>query len=131
MARRVGSARAERRRMSGSTVAGRGVRGMGRSISSRIDIDKPLEVGHIDISRYTTAPRRTRDMLNDNGIAWMIAGGLRDETRDDQRQLQHRLALADGTSSRPDALRRRIAAIVGGRAMPGAVPTLSADCCAA
>jgi len=70
-------------------------------------------------------------MLNDNGIAWMIAGGLRDETRDDQRQLQHRLALADGTSSRPDALRRRIAAIVGGRAMPGAVPTLSADCCAA
>ncbi len=71
-------------------------------------------------------------MLNDNGIAWMIAGGLRDETRDDQRQLQHRLALADGTSSRADALRRRIAAIVGDRAeVPGAVATLSADCCAA
>jgi hypothetical protein len=71
-------------------------------------------------------------MLNDNGIAWMISGGLRDETRDDQRQLQRRLALADSSPSRADALRRRVAAIVGGRAeAPGAVASLSADCCAA
>ncbi len=71
-------------------------------------------------------------MLNDNGIAWMIAGGVRDERRDDHRQLQHRLAVADGTPSPADAVRRRIAAIVGRRAgLPSGVVTVSADCCAA
>lgn len=71
-------------------------------------------------------------MLNDNGIAWMIAGGGRDETRDDQRQLLHRIALAESTPSRAVALRRRIAGIVGVRAVgPAAIGTLSADCCAA
>jgi hypothetical protein len=70
-------------------------------------------------------------MLNDNGIAWMIAGGTRDQTRDDQRQLLHRLALAESTPSRGDALRRRIAAIVGGRAEGSAAMTLATDCCPA
>ena len=71
-------------------------------------------------------------MLNDNGIAWMIAGGAREETRDDQRQLLHRLALAESTPSRADALRRRIAGIVGVRAeAPTALGALSTDCCPA
>ena len=69
-------------------------------------------------------------MLNDNGIAWMIAGGVRNETLDDQRQVLHRIALAESTPSRADALRRRIAGIVGVRA-EGPAATLSTDCCPA
>ena len=69
-------------------------------------------------------------MLNDNGIAWMIAGGLRDETLDDQRQNLHRIALAESRPSRIDVLRRRIAGIVGERA-EGPAATLSTDCCPA
>lgn len=71
-------------------------------------------------------------MLNDNGIAWMIAGGVREETRDDQRQLLHRIALAESAPSRADGLRRRIAGIVGVRAeAPLATGSLSTDCCPA
>ena len=70
-------------------------------------------------------------MLNDNGIAWMIAGGVRDETRDDQRQLLHRIALSESTPSRADALRRRIAGIVGGRAEVPSAVSLATDCCPA
>lgn len=71
-------------------------------------------------------------MLNDNGIAWMISGGVREETRDDQRQLMHRLALADSAPSRVDGLRRRIAGIVGLRTeAPSALGALSTDCCPA
>jgi len=69
-------------------------------------------------------------MLNDNGIAWLIAGGVRDETVDDQRQVLHRNALAQSTPSRADALRRRIAGIVGVRD-DGSAATLAADCCPA
>lgn len=71
-------------------------------------------------------------MLNDNGIAWMIAGGMREETRDDQRQVLHRLALANSTPSRADALRRRVAGIVGVRAeTPSALGAMSTECCPA
>ena len=74
-------------------------------------------------------------MLNDNGIAWMIAGGQRAESVEDQRQVRHRIAVAEGRPSRVDQLlhvRQRIAAIVGGRDdQPSAVGTLSADCCPA
>ncbi len=71
-------------------------------------------------------------MLNDNGIAWMIAGGTREETRDDRRQLLHRLALANSTPSRAEALRRRLAGMVGVRPeAPSALVAMSADCCTA
>ena len=70
-------------------------------------------------------------MLNDNGIAWMIAGGVREETRDDQRQLLHRLALAQNRPSRTDALRRRIVGIVGIRPAGSAALGLATDCCPA
>jgi hypothetical protein len=74
-------------------------------------------------------------MMNDSGIAWMIAGGLRAESLEDQRQLLHRIALAEGRPSRGDTLfqlRQRIGAIVGGRSDRLAhTGTLSADCCAA
>jgi len=71
-------------------------------------------------------------VINDNGIAWMISGGARVETRDDQRQLLHRIALAESRPSRADALRRRIAGIVGVR-RDAAPPlgALSTDCCPA
>jgi len=70
-------------------------------------------------------------MLNDNGIAWMIAGGLGEDTREDQRQLQHRIALAESTPSRSGALRRRVAGIVGLRADAPATRSLATDCCPA
>jgi hypothetical protein len=74
----------------------------------------------------------TTEMINDNGIAWMIAGGAREFTRDDQRQVLHRIALSESTPSRAHALRKRIAGIVGGRAeVPSAIGSLSTDCCPA
>lgn len=70
-------------------------------------------------------------MLNDNGIAWMIAGGLREGTRDDQRQLLHRIALAESAPSRTHALRRRIAGFVGVRPQAPTAMSLATDCCPA
>ena len=70
-------------------------------------------------------------MLNDNGIAWMISGGTRAETRDDHRQVLHRLALAESTPSVGDLLRRRIAVIVAGRLEAPARIALAPDCCPA
>lgn len=71
-------------------------------------------------------------MLNYNGIAWMIAGGVREATRDDQRQLLHRLALADSSPSPVGVLRRRIAGIIGARTeAPSTLAAMSTDCCAA
>ena len=71
-------------------------------------------------------------MINDNGIAWMIAGGAREGSRDDQRQLLHRIAFAESRPSRADELRRRIAGIVGIRDdAPPALGALSTDCCPA
>ena len=73
--------------------------------------------------------------MNDHGIAWMIAGGVRAESAEDQRQRMHRLAIANSMDPRSYALprlRERIAAIVGvspiGRTDSG---TLAADCCPA
>jgi hypothetical protein len=73
--------------------------------------------------------------MNDQSIAWMIAGGVRAESAEDQRQRLHRLAIANSTGSRGDTLQRvreRIGAIVGARSLVAANNgTLSADCCAA
>jgi hypothetical protein len=73
--------------------------------------------------------------MNDNGIAWMIAGGVRAESAEDQRQRFHRLTIANSTESRGDTLQRllgRIGAIVGARSLSAAdTGNLSADCCAA
>jgi len=71
-------------------------------------------------------------MINDNGIAWMIAGGAREESRANQREILHRIALAETRPSRADTLRRRIAGIVSVRPdAPAALGTLSTDCCPA
>lgn len=71
-------------------------------------------------------------MINDNGIAWMISGGERAETRDDQRQLLHRIALAESRPSRAGALRRRFAGMMGVRNdAPPTLGALSTDCCPA
>ena len=69
-------------------------------------------------------------MINDNGIAWMIAGGLHDEAIADQRQILHRIAVAESTPSRADALRQRIAGILGIRT-EAPVATISTACCPA
>jgi hypothetical protein len=69
--------------------------------------------------------------METNGIAWMIAGGVRAESAEDQRQRQQRVDLAHVVVSRPDGLprlRERIARVLGGR--PSETP-LSADCCPA
>ena len=67
--------------------------------------------------------------MQENGIAWMIAGGVRAVSAEDRRQRLHRLALAESKPPRGATLaqlRRRIAAIVGGDS--GQVST---DCCPA
>lgn len=73
--------------------------------------------------------------MNDHGIAWMIAGGVRAESAEDQRQRLHRLAIANSAASRGDTLQRvraRIGALVGTRSLLATDNrTLSADCCAA
>lgn len=73
--------------------------------------------------------------MEGNGIAWMIAGGVRAESLEDRRQRQQRADLAHIEPGRGDAmlrLRRRIAAIVGGHAEGRTGPgSLSADCCPA
>ena len=73
--------------------------------------------------------------MNDHGIAWMIAGGVRAESAEDQRQRFHRFAIANSTGSQGETLQRlreRIGAIVGARSLGAAdTGTLSADCCAA
>ena len=72
--------------------------------------------------------------MNDNGIAWMIAGGVRAESAEDQRQRLHRVELthSPAVGEPHPRLRERIAAIVGApsaaRAESG---TLAADCCPA
>ena len=74
-------------------------------------------------------------MLNDNGIAWMIGGGVKAESVEDQRQLLHRLALVETGPSVGGQLlhlRERIATIVGSRQEQRTDSgTLSLDCCAA
>ena len=71
--------------------------------------------------------------MNENGIAWMIAGGVHAQSAEDQRQRQHRVAIAESSKARGDTLlrlRERIGAIVGARSLRAADSgTLSADCC--
>lgn len=73
--------------------------------------------------------------MNDYGIAWMIAGGVRAESAEDQRQRLHRVAITNSAASRGDTLQRvraRIDAIVGTRSLSATnTGTLSADCCPA
>ena len=73
-------------------------------------------------------------MLNDNGIAWMIGGGVKAESGEDQRRVLHRLAVTGARPSVGDQvlhLRERVATIVGRRLQRTEVRTLSADCCPA
>lgn len=70
--------------------------------------------------------------MEDNGIAWMIAGGVRAESLEDQRQRQQRAEVAHLAPERNDTvlqLRQRLTAIVGGG--PAASASPSADCCPA
>ena len=70
-----------------------------------------------------------------NAIAWMMAGGVRAEALENQRQRQQRAELADLTPGAGDRLgqfRSRIAVVVGRRAMGlAASASVSADCCPA
>jgi hypothetical protein len=71
--------------------------------------------------------------VNENGIAWMIAGGVRADSAEDRRQRLHRTEIAHSAVSRGDVLLRlrgRVAAMIDPRIDPR--PTVvSADCCPA
>lgn len=73
--------------------------------------------------------------MNDQGIAWMISGGVHSVTPEEQRMRMHRRALAENAPSRAEALqliRRRIAAVIGGRTTERTnLTALAADCCPA
>ena len=71
--------------------------------------------------------------VNENGIAWMIAGGVRADSAEDRRQRLHRAEIAHAAAPRGDVLlrlRQRVAAMIDPRidARPAVV---SADCCPA
>ena len=71
--------------------------------------------------------------MNEQGIAWMIAGGVRAESGEGQRQRIHRLAIANSNASTGGTLhglRQRIDAVVGSVRRTDS-PTLTADCCPA
>ena len=70
--------------------------------------------------------------MNDQSIAWMIAGGQR-ETAADRRMRAHRVALAESVPSRPDrfsTVRQRITAAIAGATRRDERP-LALDCCPA
>jgi hypothetical protein len=74
--------------------------------------------------------------MNDyNGIAWMIAGGVRAESSEDQRQRRQRVELAQMAPAGHDLLvelRQRFAAIVGLATVESTGSSrLAADCCTA
>ncbi len=73
--------------------------------------------------------------MHDQGIAWMIAGGVRTESREDRHMRMHRIAIAESAPSRTEAwqsFRLRIAAAIGGRAVERTDRSpFAIDCCAA
>jgi hypothetical protein len=66
-----------------------------------------------------------------NGIAWMIAGGVRAQSAEDRRQRVQRVDLAHSTPTRGDALSQLRQRIVDFASARSSQSTLSADCCAA
>ncbi len=67
--------------------------------------------------------------MNEQGIAWMIAGGSHDPSPEDLRQREQRSVLRASQAGRP-GVRERLAAIVTGRAS-GSAAAVSTDCCPA
>ncbi len=72
--------------------------------------------------------------MNDQGIAWMIAGGARHDSPEDRRMRTHRIAIAESRSSRGDVwprLQQRVAGVIARRTMERQPVALTADCCTA
>ena len=72
--------------------------------------------------------------MDDQGIAWMIAGGRR-ETPDQRRMRMHRMTLAESAAARPvrwSSLRERLAAAMTSPTVEPRDPRAPAlDCCPA
>jgi len=74
--------------------------------------------------------------MEDHGIAWMIAGGVRAQSAEDRRQQLHRVAIAESRPATDDilvSLRRkiralRLAAITEGRSPSADSTACIADC---
>ena len=67
--------------------------------------------------------------MNEQGIAWMIAGGTHDDSPEERRQRAQRRALAASQPER-SGLRERLAGLITGRASRSAA-AVSSDCCPA
>ncbi len=67
--------------------------------------------------------------MNEQGIAWMIAGGTHDDSPEERRQRAHRQALAASQPERA-GLRERLTSLITGRAS-GPAAAVSTDCCPA
>jgi hypothetical protein len=67
--------------------------------------------------------------VNEQGIAWMIAGGTHDDSPEELRQRAQRRALADSQPQRA-GLRERLTGLITGRAS-GPAAAVSTDCCPA
>ena len=68
--------------------------------------------------------------MNEQGIAWMVAGGHHDPSPEELRYRDHRKALVASRPPRP-ALRDRIAALIAGQLLTERTNTLALDCCVA
>lgn len=68
--------------------------------------------------------------MNEQGIAWMVAGGHHDPSPEESRDREHFRALQASRPARP-AIRERLAAMIAGGPAAGRVDTSTLDCCAA
>ncbi|MGH2474469.1 MAG: hypothetical protein ACRDIL_04330 [Candidatus Limnocylindrales bacterium] len=65
--------------------------------------------------------------MNEQGIAWMIAGGDHDPSPEDLRQREQRRALASSQRPRP-RLHERLTAVITGRTSGPAAATSTHSC---
>lgn len=68
--------------------------------------------------------------MQEQGIAWMIAGGTHDDSPEERRQRALRAELSRSRPHRP--WRERLATAIAGRQLPSVTTTtIATDCCAA
>ena len=70
--------------------------------------------------------------MEDHGIAWMIAGGVRAESDEDRRQRLHRVAIAESRPATDDilvSLRRKISAMRLAAIIEGRSPSTDSIAC--
>jgi hypothetical protein len=100
-----------------------------RSISILTSIDKAGTIS-TDVDIHRRCWKSEGDEMNEQGIAWMVAGGHHDDSPEEVRYRELRRALLAGRPPKP-AFRERLAAVFAGRPTADRVEAFTVDCCAA